>query len=64
MGSLRPGFELKSSMLTSYLGLRDKQLSPPGGGGSWEETKEEEKGWALFGEISLKRVARINSKIK
>ena len=31
-------------VLTSYLGLRDEQLSPPGGRGSYEEKKEEKGG--------------------
>ena len=31
-------------MLTSSLGLRDEQLSPPGGRGSCEEKKEEKGG--------------------
>ena len=31
-------------MLTSYLGLWDEQLSPPGGRGSCEERKEEKEG--------------------
>ena len=51
-------------MLTSYLGLWDEQLSPPGGRGSCEERKEEKEGWQLFRGISLRQVARVNSKIK
>ena len=31
-------------LLTSYLGLWDEQLSPPGGRGSCEERKEEKEG--------------------
>ena len=51
-------------VLTSYLGLRDEQLSPPGGRGSCEEKKEEKGGWPLFRGISWRQVTRVNSKIK
>ena len=52
------------SVLTSYLGLWDEQLSPPGGRGSCEVRKEEKEGWPLFRGIFSRQVAHVNSKIK
>ena len=44
-------------VLTSYLGLRDEQLSPPGGRGSCEEKKE--KGVDHFLEESLRDKSHV-----
>ena len=57
-------FLLWLRLLTSYLGLQDKQLSTLRGRKSCEEREEEKEGWALFGGISSRQVTHVNSKIK
>ena len=52
-------------VLTSYLGLWDEQLSPPGGRGSCKGEEGGKGGLTTFLEGSLRdKSQRVNSKIK